>query len=389
MAWLWGIFFAGVLFVCASVALLVVLTREDDSVSAQARQLRYLDSRRHYFHPVPQDELLDKMITPIRAVILILCRNSELEKMVDTLKSFEHRFNRNYRYPYVFLNDEEFTGTFKRRIIKIIEASSGAEVQFGRVPVEHWGYPPWIDQGLAAASRRRFAARGVPYGASESYRFMCRYYSGFFYKHPLLESFDYYWRIEPGVEFLCDIRYDVFRFMARTGKRYGFVIMMNEIAESIPTLWKTIMEEFVPREKGISGRRLASTLNDLQSKEMLLFGGPHHYNGCHFWNNFEIASFSLFRSHTYQRYFDTLDRSGGFFYERWGDAPVHSLAAGLMLSASEIHYFYDIGYRHDPFTHCPADFAFRKDARCSCDPFDPTDVSAGPCQLQWNLEFAW
>lgn len=388
MAWLWSIFFLGVLFVCASITLLAVITRDDGKGQDKGRQTRYLDRRRHYFRPVPRDEVLDGVRPTPKAVILALCRNSDLEKMLGTLKSFEDRFNRKYRYPYVFLNDEEFTGTFKKRISKLIKTKSDAKVQFGRVPAEHWGYPPWIDQERAATGRRKLATQGVPYAESESYRFMCRYYSGFFHKHPLLGPFDYYWRIEPGVEFLCDINYDVFRFMARTGKKYGFVIMMSEVAASIPTLWSTIMEEFVPKERAVSGGRLTSAINDLHSKEMRLFGGPYRYNGCHFWNNFEIASLSFFRSRVYQRYFEILDRQGGFFYERWGDAPVHSLAAGLMLSADEIHYFYDIGYRHDPFTHCPADFAFRRDAHCSCDPFDPTDISAGPCQLQWNLNFA-
>lgn len=78
------------------------------------------------------------------------------------------------------------------------------------------------------------------------------------------------------------------------------------------------------------------------------------YNMCHFWSNFEIARLDFFRSKEYQDYFETLDRSGGFWKERWGDAPVHSLAAGLFLSPEQVHYFRDIGYRHTTIQHCPA-----------------------------------
>lgn len=35
-------------------------------------------------------------------------------------------------------------------------------------------------------------------------------------------------------------------------------------------------------------------------------------------SNFEIADMDFFRSEPYSRYFDHLDRSGGFSYERWG-----------------------------------------------------------------------
>ncbi|KAJ2232265.1 alpha 1,2-mannosyltransferase 2.4.1, partial [Coemansia sp. RSA 475] len=48
-----------------------------------------------------------------------------------------------------------------------------------------------------------------------------------------------------------------------------------------------------------------------------------------------------------------LDRAGGFFYERWGDAPVHSMAASILLRKEQIHWFEDIGYRHPGMGHCP------------------------------------
>ena len=50
------------------------------------------------------------------ATFIILARNSELESAITTIRSIEDRFNRNYRYPYVFLNDEPFTDDFKRFI---------------------------------------------------------------------------------------------------------------------------------------------------------------------------------------------------------------------------------------------------------------------------------
>lgn len=48
-----------------------------------------------------------------------------------------------------------------------------------------------------------------------------RFQSGFFFRHPLLDEFDYYWRIEPDVEYYCDIDYDVFKFMRDNNKKYG------------------------------------------------------------------------------------------------------------------------------------------------------------------------
>lgn len=42
---------------------------------------------------------------------------------------------------------------------------------------------------------------------------MCRYNSGFFYKQQVLEPFDFYWRVEPGIQLFCDVDYDPFLFV--------------------------------------------------------------------------------------------------------------------------------------------------------------------------------
>jgi hypothetical protein len=40
---------------------------------------------------------------------------------------------------------------------------------------------------------------GVGKGWMISYHHMCRWNSGFFYKHPSLRDYDWYWRVEPDV----------------------------------------------------------------------------------------------------------------------------------------------------------------------------------------------
>jgi alpha 1,2-mannosyltransferase len=55
---------------------------------------------------------------------------------------------------------------------------------------------------------------------------------------------------------------------------------------------------------------------------------------------------NLWRSPAYQAFFELLESKGGFYYERWGDAPVHSIAAALLQSRNQIHFFDEIGYAH-------------------------------------------
>ena len=45
----------------------------------------------------------------------------------------------------------------------------------------------------------------------------------------------------------------------------------------------------------------------------------------YYYTNFEIGYLPFFRSEPYQSYFRHLDSEGGFYYYRWGDAPIRLL----------------------------------------------------------------
>merc|ERR1712130_249915 len=108
------------------------------------------------------------------------------------------------------------------------------------------------------------------------------------------------------------------------------------------------------------------------------------YSTCHFWSNFEIADMDFWRSPAYEAYFEHLDKAGGFFYERWGDAPVHRIAASLFLNKSQVHHFDDIGYFHGPWTHCPQSRSkFHDNGKCLCEPEDSADKHGYMCMWQW------
>lgn len=101
------------------------------------------------------------------------------------------------------------------------------------------------------------AAAKIIYASSVPYRNMCRFNSGvwfrrcriileadeqhqFFFKHPLLQPYRYYWRVEyvpasilasvltpscrPNVKILCDVRFDPFDYLRDNNKIYGMFI---------------------------------------------------------------------------------------------------------------------------------------------------------------------
>ncbi|EPX75354.1 mannosyltransferase complex subunit [Schizosaccharomyces octosporus yFS286] len=342
----------------------------------------------------------------MNATFVILTRNSDLDGVVSSMKSLEKHFNRHFNYPYTFLNNDPFDQTFMDTVRK----HTAADIEFGEIDSEMFGFPSNIDASVYQEAIADQGDRGIMYGDAESYHHMCRFFSGFFYKHPLLLKYQWYWRVEPDVTFTCDIPYDPFYYMKNNGKVYGFVIAIKELEDTVPSLfryssayrrskqlnsglWNFFLEssesekisdnELVDVDSGDSQTPLTSQLDakmkTLYSEENSNMDGES-YNMCHFWSNFEIANFDFFRNDLYEDFFQKMDRTGGFWTERWGDAPFHSLAAGLFLKETEVHYFRDFGYRHSDIYHCGQDLG----CNCEClSEFPEVEFAEGGCFRQW------
>ncbi|KAI9741434.1 MAG: alpha 1,2-mannosyltransferase 2.4.1 [Claussenomyces sp. TS43310] len=302
----------------------------------------------------------------MNATFVSLARNADLWEIARSIRQVEDRFNRKFNYDWVFLNDQPFDEQFK----KVTTALVSGTTYYGIIDEKHWSFPDFIDQDRAAKVRQDMSDRKIIYGDSVSYRHMCRFESGFFFQQPLMLNYEWYWRVEPSVELFCDIDYDAFKFMADNGKKYSFVLSLYEYRETIPTLWDSVKKFMKNHPEHIVEDNSMKFLSD---------DGGENYNNCHMWSNFEIGNLDWLRSQAYTDYFDSLDRDGGFFYERWGDAPVHSIAAGLLLKKEEIHFFNDIAYYHVPFTHCPTGEQTRIDLKCHCNPADNFDWRGYSC----------
>jgi alpha 1,2-mannosyltransferase len=114
----------------------------------------------------------------------------------------------------------------------------------------------------------------------------------------------------------------------------GWTLSLYEYEMTIPTLWSETKKFIQEHPEHIHKNNALEWMSD---------NGGESYNLCHFWSNFEIGDLNFWRSDAYMDYFNHLEKAGGFYYERWGDAPVHSIAAALFLDKNEIHWFQDIG----------------------------------------------
>nr|POF12919.1 o-glycoside alpha-1,2-mannosyltransferase like 4 [Quercus suber] len=315
------------------------------------------------------------------AAIVMLARNKDKRDAVQAIRTLEQRFNRRHQYPIIFLNNEPWSSSF----INALSGEVSGDVRFETIPSYMWGFREGATEDEKARARDNMVKmdnKGIPHAGQEQYHNMCRFHSGFFYDHPALEKYDWYWRVEPDARFTCDIPYDPFAEMIANNKTYGYTMALWEIGSTAPTLFRTVDEYRLARQ--ISASSLWTALHEgswapypLRHTVMPLFpsrtGKGDRWNFCHYWSNFEIADLAFYRSRAYRDLFAHLDATGGFHLERWGDAAVHSLALGLLVDPEKLHYFEDIGYKHGVFQHCPADTG---GCKCDCDPNKGTDSAA-------------
>ncbi|GME74983.1 unnamed protein product [Ambrosiozyma monospora] len=182
-----------------------------------------------------RDVKLEMQKPRANAAFVVLARNSEAEGVVSSMKSLERHFNQWFNYRWIFLNNEEFDDNFKSMVS---EVSSGG-VSFGYISPENWDIPDEkTDPIYFKAALDSQGDREIMYGPMGSYHKMCRFYSGYFFNHPLVQELDWYWRVEPYVEFYCDLTYDPFVAMQETGKKYGFTIAIKELYNTVPNLFR-------------------------------------------------------------------------------------------------------------------------------------------------------
>lgn len=236
----------------------------------------------------------------INACILVLCQESDIHNVIHLVQQFEFNFNKHYNYPYIFFNNNPFTLKFKHEINKY----TSSLIEFAQIDNEHWRLPEWIDHMRLLKSLWHI-------GFSIGYRRMCRFYSGFFHKHKLTLKYDYFMRLDDDSKFNDYIERDPFIRLASKRIKYGFAISTNDREYTMPSLWTSVLKW--ANTSNIDLNRSNNSIRFVSNDQ----GRTLDPVLCMFYNNFEMASFELFRSREYEKYFEYLDKTGGFFYERW------------------------------------------------------------------------
>jgi hypothetical protein len=287
----------------------------------------------------------------INGVIYFLTHKKRVPSMIQVLKSLYSTFWKFYpHYPVIIFHDN-LDG----------ESESLLQTAVPKMPLEFelikFELPPGYVMNQSAAhqgakSSKKNAGPVVvvpkrtkctPLTSTIGYRHMIHFHATVVHKHLLKRKFpngkplEYIFRLDDDSFMTHPVGYDLFRMMDINKKKYGFVNTMIDDPNCIEGMWdhaRSFLKSFNESNPGVVKKD-----NFLDQLE----------NGQIFYNNFELSHVEVWTHPLWRAYISDIERLGKIFLERWGDAPIHTLAVAMMYRLNEIHRFSDVGYRHDPF----------------------------------------
>ena len=282
------------------------ITKADRDTAAKLSQ-EELERFREHFKNWPK--------TKPKAAIYVL--TSRIEELRSMLQSLDKYFNDRFHYPVIVFHEIGIT-----ELIPQIRSFTSSSLFFQLVTFE---VPSFINQPVP---------ENISCHSTIAYRHMCRFNAKLVYEEATIKELEYYWRLDDDSLILSPIPYDVFVYMRDKELHYGYFRIINDKSSCVYALWH------------VTGRYIKE--NNIQPTFFKQWHHPMIY-----YNNFEISSTRLWMSREFKDYIEYLDRLGGIFYFRWGDAPIHSLALSLFLPKNQTHEFLDIRYTHQGISRFP------------------------------------
>lgn len=290
--------------------------------------------------PIPPAPSLATSAAPsVKGLVYILSHKLRTKSLLRTLRTLQNNFLREFpQYPVVIFHDD-FSES------DILKIKSGSTIRDDAIFFSRIAFSMPLDLVKRGVKIPPLTACS-PDSSTVAYRHMCLFQAHGVHQALAglgspLSDVEYILRLDDDSLLTSPIGYDLFAFMKRHGKLYGFVNHLKDDPLCVAGLWNAT-QAFMLESQATKGHNFsASWFHKLP-------------DGFTFYNNFEISHVSVWRKPVWRDYMEHVERLGGIYTVRWGDAPIHTIGVSLALDLSQVHRFADIGYTHVPFVKQPA-----------------------------------
>jgi alpha 1,2-mannosyltransferase len=245
----------------------------------------------------------------MNSAIIYLSHNRTIEKLNKSLELLHLNFNKNFNYPIVIFHENNFN--FKK-------VCKNKNILFYRVDFK---IPSFIEKEKISVDL---------YGHSIGYRHMCRFFSYSIFD--LIKNYEYYMRLDDDSYILSKIEYDIFNFMKDNEKEYAYRVKTIEHNMCVRELEKFFLKYL--SEKNIKPKFLFENFKN------------NCWNKVGYYNNFHISKTEFWLRKDVQNFMKAVDLTGGYYFNRWGDAMIQTLAVQIFAEKQKVHQFLDFDYEH-------------------------------------------
>lgn len=273
-----------------------------------------------------------------KAGIFILTRNVLDRKIYlkTSLYFLFKSFNKKYNYPIIILHEGDYDETSQQEILKSIRENHRHCVSFKQIDKSDFEIPAHIDKEKL---QKIVDLQPVPYWRDIKYRSMCYFWIKHFHKYTT--DFDYVMRLDDDSIIEEPILYDLFEIMQKND--YIYISNIIHIDCGICNYgMKDLFAPFVNSEKlekMFIDSKLKNTSpvfeklrqlykivedKDLDQNEEISNPMP-----LMFYNNFFITNTKFWQRNDVKNMIDIIDKHGGIFYYRYGDAPLQTIIVSM------------------------------------------------------------
>mmetsp|Transcript_8473 Transcript_8473/g.18231 ORF Transcript_8473/g.18231 Transcript_8473/m.18231 type:complete len:414 (-) Transcript_8473:63-1304(-) len=175
-------------------------------------------------------------------------------------------------------------------------------------------------------------------GRHIGYRSMCRLWSGRLQRMEFIRPYKYIMRMDDDSLLTAAPITDPFLDMELNGWKYAYRQPFFE-AWGYVRMWE-IAEQMMTNETKDNMVRMGWLVPPLK-------GNPYRYIGAEPYNNFHIATVSMWSDPRWLKYQAAVEADFGFFKHRFGDANIHAIATGMLLKPEEVGLRNEFPYVHN------------------------------------------